>query len=135
MDNFINKLFDLLSFSNLFNMNKTENLIKNNNFCLECNKPKFKKCRICNKSKGLMVECYDENCDFILHVECARRVNCELGFPLKNLSKEMIHTVYCENHSLSPGERKRINLKKIQKKEILQVETKIKAKWLSLIHI
>ena len=130
----MNQLKNLLSFSSIFKFENFSDNNKKNKYCKDCKKPKTKKCRICNESKGIMVECYNKSCNHMLHVECARRVNCELGFPLKNLSNEMIHTVFCDIHSNSPGHTTRRNFKKIKKKEILNIENQIKYKWKELLN-
>lgn len=97
--------------------------------CGECGHKRGSGCRICGETRGLLVKCYHSGCRHHLHVECGRRVECELGFPLKNLSNEMVHSVFCDIHSKSPGERTRENFQKIKEREIGSAERKIRAKW------
>jgi hypothetical protein len=134
-ENVINQLFTLLNTGKfrLLISKKLKTIQENSNLCNECFKPKEKSCTICCKSKGIMVKCHHKNCDQVLHVECARRINCELGFPLKNLSKEKTHTLFCEIHSKNPGERTLENFRKIKEKEIQNAENEIYRNWSQLL--
>lgn len=127
---------------NLLNSSSFFNQILKNSFweettrnanCEHCRCTRGSECRICGQAKGLSVKCYEDACEHVLHVECARRVDCELGFPLKDLSNDLVHSVFCDVHSKSPGQRTRENFRKIKEKEISNAEKKIKAKWGKLL--
>jgi hypothetical protein len=100
-----------------------------NKTCNDCHHPTPNNCNICNQSKGIMVKCYHKDCNEMLHVECARKINCELGFPQKNLSKEKVHSVYCENHSKSPGFRTLGNFRIQKKNEVNLARERVSLKW------
>lgn len=101
--------------------------------CRECGRRGENKCCICGSARGLAVHCYERGCRQVLHVECARRVDCELGFPMKNLSSDLVHSVYCGDHSKSPGERTRENFRKLHRRELAAAERDIRGKWNRLL--
>lgn len=127
----IYKLFTLLNSAKFFKLGASLKPKKHaqRGKCSDCHKPFKNKCKICNISKGLVVKCYHKGCNNHVHVECARRVNCELGFPLNNLSNEKVHSVFCDQHSKSPGYRTRQNFKRLKEKEISMAEKNVNQKW------
>ena len=56
-------------------------------------------CAYCHLKEGLMVKCFQKECKSYFHVECARRVFCELKFPYQLKVKQKHHVVFCFEHS------------------------------------
>lgn len=95
------KIQDLL-ISGILNESTEQSIITKNSYisnCLECNKPEKNRCCICDQTKGFTQTCFEEGCDNRLHAECARRVDCELVYPLLNNSTCDVHALYCHEHS------------------------------------
>jgi hypothetical protein len=66
--------------------------------CMDCHLPSTRKCRICLNTQGLFFKCSEENCKRTFHMECARRVTCEV-VPKGLLSNRFL--VFCPDHSKS----------------------------------
>ena len=86
--------------------------------CSDCHLPQDKKCKICMSSQGLFVKCSEEKCARIFHVECARRVMCEL-IPLGLLSNSFL--IFCPEHSKGPVFRRVDNFRKRMTHKSLEV--------------
>jgi hypothetical protein len=64
--------------------------------CADCHFPPIHKCQICITSQGIVFKCSEDKCKRLLHVECARRVFCEL-VPKGLLSDQFL--IFCPEHS------------------------------------
>lgn len=64
--------------------------------CADCHFPPQKKCQICVTAQGLLFECSENKCRRLFHVECARRVFCEM-VPAGALSDNYL--IFCPEHS------------------------------------
>ena len=84
-----------------------QNEISKNDKCKECNLLPTKSCVVCGAGKGLLVTCIEKGCCNSLHVECGRRVSCELVCPLEDSLEHSGHQIYCHLHSKTEDLRKR----------------------------
>ena len=84
-----------------------QNEISKTERCRECNLLAARSCVICGAGKGLLVSCKEKGCGNSLHVECGRRVSCELVCPLEDSSEHLGHQIYCHLHSKTEDLRKR----------------------------
>lgn len=64
--------------------------------CADCHFPPLHKCQICQTSQGLVFLCSENKCRRLFHVECARRVFCEM-VPEGLLSDNSL--IFCPEHS------------------------------------
>lgn len=68
--------------------------------CFNCSLENRGGCRVCFSSKGILLECHEDNCSNKVHVICAQRTGCELICPLSVYNKnDFIHALYCDVHS------------------------------------
>lgn len=64
------------------------------------------KCIYCNHKLGLTTRCHEIKCNHYFHIECARRLLCELLLPYQFNSKQSYHIAFCIDHSKTYTTRK-----------------------------
>lgn len=100
-----------------------------NQSCKDCQLQPKKICQICLDGRGLLVKCKEKSCEHFLHVECGRRVRCELVCPTTNSSDFSAHQIYCQIHSKSEDLRKRDNLLKRIENEEAEISQNLETVW------
>lgn len=80
-------------------------------------------CAYCHSKDGLFAKCFQKECKTYFHVECGRRMFCELKFPYQLKVKQKHHAIFCVEHSQSFDFRKieqNLSSDKTQMKNILK---------------
>ena len=86
--------------------------------CPTCHLPPLRKCKVCMQAFGLLANCSHENCQDCLHIECARRVFCEM-IPQGLLSQSNL--VFCPEHSKGSVFRRKETLDKKMDAKVLEI--------------
>ena len=91
--------------------------------CSNCHYLLSKKCKVCCNSLGRMLKCFESKCKTRMHIECAKRVFCEV-VPEGSASNDFI--IFCPEHSKSPVLRRKEALQRKMFPKILEIANSFK---------